>query len=117
MKLKAIQLFILMYCVLDDLWVKTKNDKLSIYLSEANPFLCEEGSADPDLYIDFKKQFNKEKEYDDYGYSFLINYFKKLDNYYGDILSIFKTVSKDEYINKTKNNMTLTHEELKKQHI
>lgn len=117
MKLKAIQLFTFMYCVLDDLWIKTKNNNLSIYLADANPFICDEGSADPALYAAFKKQFGEEKEFDDYGYSFLINYFEKIDKYYGDILSLFKTISKDEYIDKTKSNMMLTYEELKKEHI
>lgn len=117
MKLTSIQVFKLMYCALDDLWSTNNDEKLAIYLSEANPFACEEGSADPVVYNDFKNHFGKERELCDYGYEFITDYLKKLDPFYGDILSSFLTIALDEYQKKAIYNLSLSEEQLKEQHI
>ena len=117
MKLTSIQVFKLMYCILDDLWSNRKDEKLAIYLSEANPFLCDEGSADPVVYNDFKKFFGDEKELFDYGYECIVDYLKKLDPFYGDILSLFLEITLNEYQKKAINYLSLTQEQLKEQHI
>ena len=117
MKLTSIQVFKLMYCALDDLWSNNKDDKLAIYLSEANPFICEEGSADPVVYNDFKQYFGEEQELYDYGYECITDYLRKLDSFYGDILSLFLMISLDEYQKKAIYNLSLSEEQLKQQHI
>lgn len=117
MKYQAIQIFKLMYCALDDLWSKTNDVGLSIYLSEANPFLCEKGSADPIVYNDFAKLFGEEKEIDDFGYAFIITYLKQLDTYYGDILSNFAKLTREEYVAICERNISLSDEELKNKYV
>ena len=117
MKLSSIQVFKLMYCALDGIWSNSKDEKLSIFLSDANPFLCVDGSADPVVYNDFAKSFGEDKELKDFGYSIIIDYLTKLDNYYGDILSYFKSLTEQEYIKISTENLSLPDDELKRRHI
>ena len=117
MKLTAIQIFTLMYCVLDDAWSIYKDEKLAIYLSEANPFVCDDESADPVVFNDFKKQYGTERELNDYGYGFIVEYLAQLDSYYGDILSFFKTLVLDEYKKKAAQLLSFSKEQLKQKYI
>ena len=117
MYLTAYQVFVFMYCILDDIWATNNDEHLSIYLSEANPFACDEGSADPIVFNDFVKLFGANQILDDFGYEIIVKYLKQLDSYYGDILVFFFKISKSEYIEKCQKLITLSKEELKKQHI
>ena len=112
MLIKSITLYKIMYCILSDIWAINKNEKLAVFLADANPFLCEEGSADPIVYNNFVNLYTEDKS-DDYGYDFIANYLANLDNYYGNILQHFKTITFEEYVNKYKSIISLSDEELK----
>ena len=79
-------------------WEKDKNELFGLYLSEADPFLTGDDSADPAVFDDFIKCFEKYGSYDDYGYEFIIKYLNDLDPYYGDIKKYFLRIDKQEYI-------------------
>ena len=102
MKLNAIDVYKNMFFVLDEIWAKNKDEMLSIFLSEADPTLCQEGSADPIVYEDFLKFCPKEIETNDFGYEYILNYLSNLDSYYGDIKSFFLTISKESFVDKCK---------------
>ena len=95
---EPIQILKLMYLALNKEWEKDKNELSGLYLSEADPFLTGDDSADPAVFDDFIKCFEKYGSYDDYGYEFIIKYLNDLDPYYGDIKKYFLRIDKQEYI-------------------
>ncbi len=95
---EPIQILKLMYLALNKEWEKDKNELFGLYLSEADPFLTGDDSADPAVFDDFIKCFEKYGSYDDYGYEFIIKYLNDLDPYYGDIKKYFLRIDKQEYI-------------------
>ena len=95
---EPIQVFKLMYLALNKEWETDKNELFGLYLSEADPFLTGDDSADPAVFDDFLECFGKYGSYDDYGYEFIINYLNDLDTYYGDIKKYFLQIDKQEYI-------------------
>ena len=95
---KPIQLFKLMYLALEKEWEAQKDELLGLYLSEADPFITGNDSADPVIFEDFIKCFEKYGSYDEYGYQFIIKYLSELDPYFGDIKKYFLKIDKDKYI-------------------
>ena len=95
---QPIQVFKLMYLALQQQWEKDVDEKLGLYLSEADPFLTGNDSADPTVFEDFLKCFEKYGSYDNFGYDFIIKYLLELDPYYGDIKQYFMSIDKETYI-------------------
>ena len=111
---KSFEIFQLMFIILDELNDENKNGNLITYLTDANPFMREgENSVDILVYDEFKEKFNNFGNHCDFSYEFICLYLKQLDSYYGDIYSIFKTLSKDEYVD-TCNNILSNYPELLK---
>ena len=109
---QPIQLFKLMYLALTKEWEKDKDEKLGLYLSEADPFVTGEDSADPVIFEDFLKAFNEYGSFEDFGYEFLIKYFEKLDPFFGDLKKFFIRISKQDYINESEKYCIMTDEQL-----
>ena len=101
----------LMYLILDELNDENNYENLTTYLTDADPFMRRgETSVDEVVYTNFKDAFSKYDNKDDYSYKFICEYLKNLDSYYGDIYSIFITISKEEFID-TCNNILDNHPE------
>ncbi len=96
---QPIQVLKLMYLALNKEWEKDKNELFGLYLSEADPFLTGDDSADSAIFADFLKRFEEYGTYEDYGYEFILKYLNDLDPFYGDIKGYFLKISKQEYIN------------------
>ena len=108
-------IFQLMFLILDELNEEKKNENLITYLTDANPFMRRgETSVDEVVYSEFKESFLKYDNKDDYSYNFICYYLKNLDPYYGDIYSIFITLTKDEYVGTCENIINNQPELLKK---
>ena len=104
----------LMYLILDELNEDNKNETLVTYLTDANPFMREgENSVDVLVYDDFKEKYEIYENHDDYSYEFICFYLKNLDPFYGDIFSIFSSLTKNEYIETCKNILENYPEQLK----
>ena len=86
----------LMYLILDELNEDNKNETLVTYLTD-----------------DFKEKYEIYENHDDYSYEFICFYLKNLDPFYGDIFSIFSSLTKDEYIETCKNILENYPEQLK----
>ena len=88
----------LMYIALDALNDENKNENLVSFLTDANPYMREgENSVDIVIYNDFKNKFLNYNDKSDYCYNFICQYLKKLD-YYNGIYEIFKSITKQQYI-------------------
>lgn len=95
---KPIQILKLMYLALNREWEKDKDELFGLYLSEADPFLTGDDSADSSIFADFLKCFEKYGTYDEFGYDFILKYLTNLDPYYGDIKKYFLDIDKKKYI-------------------
>lgn len=95
---QPIQVLKLMYLALNEEWEKDKDDLFGLFLSEADPFLTGDDSADPAIFADFLKCFEKYGTYDEYGYDFILKFLTDLDPYYGDIKKRFLNINKQKYI-------------------
>lgn len=107
-----IQIFKLMYLALNKEWQKDKNELFGLYLSEADPFLTGDDSADPAIFDDFLKRFKEYGTYNDYGYDFILEYLANLDPYYGDIKKYFLKINKQEYLSSSENYSKLSDKEI-----
>ena len=97
------KLFATMYKVLNEIWESTQAEDLRIYVSDADPFLCDDGeSADPVVSEDFNALYEQKRGSNITDYDFIIYYLENLDPYYGDIKKYFITVSKEEFEKKLK---------------
>ena len=111
----AFIIYQLMFIILDELNDENKNENLIAYLTDANPFMRDgENSVDVLVYEDFKNKYLNYENKNDFSYDFVCDYLKNLDSYYGDILSIFKTLSKEEYVDTWKNILYNYSNQLKK---
>lgn len=112
--MEAFEVYQLMFLILDELNDEDKKENLINYLTDANPYMREgENSVDVIVYAEFKEKFSSYKNKSDYAYDFICDYLKKLDPYYGDIYSIFASLSKEEYVD-TCNNILKNHKEILK---
>ena len=109
---EPIQVFKLMYLALNKEWEKENDELFGLYLSEADPFLTGNDSADPSVFAGFLKCFEKYGTYAEYGYDFILKYLADLDPYYGDIKKYFLNISKQEYINASEKYSKLSDEEI-----
>ena len=109
---QPIQIFKLMYLALNKEWEKEKNELFGLYLSEADPFLTGDDSADPAIFADFLKCFEIWGAYDEYGYEFIIKYLTDLDPYYGDLKKYFLNIDKQTYIEDSEKYCQLTDIEI-----
>jgi hypothetical protein len=110
----AFLIYQLMYLILDELNDENKSDDLIRYLTDANPYMRDgENSVDTLVYDDFRKKYYECDKKADYSYEFICDYLKNIDSYYGNIYSIFKSLSKNEYID-TCNNIINNHNEVLK---
>lgn len=88
----------LMYIILDALNDENENKNLVAFLTDANPYMRDgENSVDTVIYNDFKNKFLNYNDKSDYSYNFICQYLKKLD-YYNGIYEIFKSITKQQYI-------------------
>lgn len=89
----------MLYLILDEVNDEIKNENLIIYLTDANPFVRNDGnSLDICVYKEFKDMFDKNKDSNNYYYNFICNYLKSL-TYYKEIFEIFnENISKEEYV-------------------
>lgn len=105
----------MMFMILDKLNEENQKENLILYLTDGNPFMRDgEKSVDEEVYDDFKKKFIYESNSSDYYYDYICKYLKELDPYYGDILSIFNEIIRDEYVD-TCNDIILNHSNYFKQ--
>ena len=109
---EPIQILKLMYLALNKEWEKDKNELFGLYLSEADPFLTGDDSADPAIYDEFVKCFEKYGTYDDYGYDFILKYLSDLDPYYGNINQYFLNINKQKYIEDSEKYSSLSDKEI-----
>lgn len=109
---QPIQVFKLMYLALQKEWEKSGDEKLGMYLSDADPFLSGNDSADPVVFLDFQTVFEKYGGYDDYGYSFILKYLEELDPYYGDVKAAFLNIDKTKYVGDSEKLSKLTDKEI-----
>jgi len=102
--MNVFMIYNLMYLVLEELNEEKPIENLSNYLSDANPYIWEgEMSGDPLVYNQFKEAYLKgEINTEDYGYVFICEYLRNLDPYYGDIYSVFVSLTKEEYVDTCK---------------
>ena len=71
MKTDAYNLFKSMFLILDKMWQENQDEELRIYLSDADPMFCENGtSSNPAVFEEFEKMYNEKKTEDlsDYGF-------------------------------------------------
>ena len=95
---QPIQVLKILYLALSPKWESTRDDLLGQYLSDSDPFVVGNDSADPAIFDEFVKCFKKYGSYDDYGYDFIIKYLNDLDPYYGDIKKYFLQIEKQDFI-------------------
>ena len=90
--------FQLMYLYLDEYYDENPSENLLVFVSDYNPdFWAAEMSADPAEYAEFKRQYYKYENHDDYSYEFICLYLKNVD-YYQEIYEIFTEKGKDDYM-------------------
>ena len=95
--MKIFTIYNLMFLILEELYEETKNENLNTFLSEANPYVWEgENSGDPAIYSHFKLNF-KDENYVDYAYDYIVDFLSN-QKYYDGIVDIFKSLSKEEYV-------------------
>ena len=109
---QPIQVFKLMYLALNAEWEKDKNELFGLFLSESDPFLTGDDSADPAVFNDFLKCFEKYGTYDEYGYGFILKYLANLDSFYGDIKKYFLNIDKNKYIEDSEKYSQLSDDEI-----
>jgi len=109
---QPIQVFKLMYLALTKEWEKEKEERFGLYLSEADPFINGNDSADPVVFEDFKKAFDQYGSYDDYGYDFIESYLSNLDPFYGDIKQYFVRIDRRQYVADSEQFSSMSDEEL-----
>ncbi len=109
---QPIQLFKLMYLALTKEWEKEKDEQFGLYLSEADPFITGDDSADPVVFEDFKKAFETKGSYDNYGYDFILKYLSDLDPFYGDIKKHFARIDRQQYVADSEKYSLMSDEEL-----
>lgn len=109
---QPIQLFKLMFLALTKEWEKEKDEQFGLYLSEADPFVTGDDSADPVIFEDFKKEFEINGSYRDYGYDFILKYLSNLDSFYGDIKKYFARIGRQQYIADSEKYSSMSDEEL-----
>lgn len=95
--------FQLMFLILDALNDEKPNEKVIVYLADANPFMREgENSVDVVVYQEFKDEYLKYFDHSNYSYNFIKYYLKNID-YYENIYELFCTISQEEYVDTCKN--------------
>lgn len=100
--------FKLLYYALDSVFDETKNEGLGEFCSNMNPFIfADEGSADPAIYSNYKKQFeekfNKECSIID-AYNFAKQYLnKETDIYAKYAIEAFNNISLEDWTNAANN--------------
>ena len=109
---KPIEVFKLMYLTLVKERGKQKDDRFGLYLSEADPFITGDDSADPAVFDEFKTAFGKYGSYDEYGYGFILRYLEELDPYYGDLKKYFVKTDKQQYLSDAEQYSSMSDEEL-----
>ena len=109
---QPIQVLKLMYLALNKEWEKDKDELFGLYLSEADPFLTGDDSADSAIFADFLRCFEKYGTYDEYGYDFILQYLGDLDPYYGDIKMRFLNIDKQKYIEESEKYSKLSDEDI-----
>lgn len=88
----------LMYTILDALNDENESENLVAFLTDTSPYMHDdENSFDIVIYNDFRKKFLNNNDKRDYCYNFICQYLKSLD-YYNDIYKIFKSITKQQYI-------------------
>ncbi len=101
-----------MHIALTKEWEKEKDEKLGLFLSEADPFVTGDDSVDPVVFEDFKSAFEKYGTYDEYGYAFIDKYLGELDPFYGDLKRFFARIAKQQYLIDSKKYSSMSDEEL-----
>ena len=102
--MKCLDVFILLFYGLDNIYDKQPNEVLGDFLSGMNPFLFkDEGSAVPDIYNKFKKSFkgrfeNECSEIE--GYYFAKDYIYKLN--IKELIDAFEKISLEQWITAVK---------------
>lgn len=98
--MKCLDIFILVFYALDNIYDKKPTEVLGNFLSDMNPFLFKgEGSAVPDVYEAFKKSFEEkfEKECSEKeSYYFVKDYICKLK--IREIIKAFEQISLEQWI-------------------
>ena len=98
MKTDAYNLFKSLFLILDKMWEENQDEELRIYLSDADPMFCENGtSSDPAVFEEFEKMYNEKKTEDLSDYSFIVYYLEHLDSFYGDIKKFFVRISEEDF--------------------
>ena len=102
--MKCLDVFILLFYGLDNIYDKQPNEVLGNFLSGMNPFLFKDkGSAIPDIYNKFKKSFEKrfKNECSEIeGYYFVKDYIDKIK--IAELREAFEKISLEEWIAATK---------------
>ena len=97
MENNATKLYELMYRILQEVWEDTQAEDLRIYVSDANPLFCGDGtSLDPVVSEDFNNLYEQKKSSGMTDYDFIVYYLENLDPYYGDIKKYFLSIPKEE---------------------
>lgn len=96
-------IFIALYRALNCLYDEAPNERLRVYLSDANPYIyADRTSADPAVYSDFceflDKQFHKEDYPIEESYSIVKSYLESdYLSYYGNFVKTFEDISLEEW--------------------
>lgn len=96
--MECFTIYQLMYLIIDELNDENPQEKVILFLSDANPFMRQgDHSVDEVVYKDFKEKFYKFYDESKYSYYFICDFLKKLDSYYGDIYSLFRQLKLEEF--------------------
>lgn len=96
MTTEKFKLFKAIYNILDSIWKDNQQEDLAIYLSEADPTLWENESADPAVFSEFCQIYDNCNDKNMSNYDFSIYYLEHFDPYYGDIKKYFTQIPRDE---------------------
>lgn len=101
------ELYCLIYYALDSIWDDTKDIELGQFLSSANPFLFnEKGSADEDIYNQFKNTISNSVSIDN-SYLLAKEYVKSLG--INNVYTSFENITNDKWIECAKNYLSSPH--------
>lgn len=94
--------FQLMYLILYALNEEKSDEKVVLFLTDANPFMrTGENSVDVVVYNDFKKKYDDYSDHSDYSYEFVCKYLKEIE-YYKNLYKMFSKITKEDYVSNCK---------------
>ncbi len=105
----------LMYLIMTELYEEKPDEKVALFLSDANPYTRDvPSSADCSIYDGYKRLYDCEPTHEDFSYNVVVKFLKGM-NYYRGVFELFSSLSREEYVKSCQNAIGV-HADLLKKH-